>query len=177
VGAASDVVGGYAPAAGLAAEGAASGDRARAGALTGTALKSGLIGGGTAPVAVPTGGVIEVEVTVRNVGARAGAEVVQLYGRDPVASVTRPVRQLLAYQRVELAAGEARRLVFEVPTARFAFLNRQMTRVVEPGEVLIWFGTNCENGITEEVALELTGAPHQVTTTTPRQAKVQVLPA
>ena len=55
---------------------------------------------------VDTADAICVTVDVRNDGKRAGAEVVQLYGRDVVGSITRPVAQLLAYARVELATGE-----------------------------------------------------------------------
>ncbi|MEK8225867.1 glycoside hydrolase family 3 C-terminal domain-containing protein [Oerskovia sp. M15] len=60
-------------------------------------------------------GFAEVAVTVRNVGERDGSEVVQLYLHDPVAQVTRPVVRLVGYARVELAAGEATRVIFTVP--------------------------------------------------------------
>ncbi|ALX66482.1 glycoside hydrolase family 3 N-terminal domain-containing protein [Microbacterium sp. XT11] len=85
-----------------------------------------------------TSGRFTASVTVTNTGRRAGAEVVQLYGRDPVASVTRPVAQLLGYARVELDAGESRTVRFDVPAARFAFSDRELRRVVEPGEVQVW---------------------------------------
>jgi beta-glucosidase len=85
-----------------------------------------------------TGGRFTASVTVTNTGDRAGAEVVQLYGRDPVASVTRPVAQLLGYARVELGPGESRTVRFDVPAARFAFSGRDLRRIVEPGEVQVW---------------------------------------
>ena len=87
---------------------------------------------------VPTDGTIGVRVDVTNTGARHGVHVVQLYGRDLVASVVRPVAQLLAYQRVSLAPGECARVEFRVPTTRLAFSDRSMTRVVEPGEIELW---------------------------------------
>jgi beta-glucosidase-like glycosyl hydrolase len=87
---------------------------------------------------VPTAGVIGVSVTVTNVGAVAGTEVVQLYGRDVLASVVRPVEQLLGFARVELAPGESAEVSFSVPTARLAFSDRSLTRVVEPGTVELW---------------------------------------
>ncbi len=86
----------------------------------------------------PTDGRFTASVTVRNTGDVAAAEVVQLYGHDPVASVTRPVAQLLGYARVRLAPGESRRVRFDVPAARFAFTDRRLVKVVEPGEVRVW---------------------------------------
>ncbi|MGN6246115.1 MAG: glycoside hydrolase family 3 C-terminal domain-containing protein, partial [Motilibacteraceae bacterium] len=89
---------------------------------------------------VPTDGDLTVACTVRNTGARAGAEVVQLYLRDPVASVTRPVRQLIGFARVELAPGEAARVELDVHTDRFSFTGAAGTRVVEPGRVELHVG-------------------------------------
>ena len=88
--------------------------------------------------AAATDGRFTAAVTVTNTGERPGAEIVQLYGRDLVASVTRPVAQLLAYARVELAPGESRTVRFDVPAARFAFSGRDLRRIVEPGEVQVW---------------------------------------
>jgi beta-glucosidase len=80
---------------------------------------------------------IKATCTVTNTGARAGATVVQLYGRDEAATVVRPVRQLLAFQRVELAPGEERGLTFEVPAARLAYTLPDGSRGVEPGEITV----------------------------------------
>src|SRR5690606_15975915 len=91
-----------------------------------------------------TDGRFTASVTVRNTGEVAAAEIVQLYGRDPVASVTRPVAQLLGYARVQLAPGEQRRVHFDVPAARFAFSDRRMVRVVEPGELRVWAASHAE---------------------------------
>ncbi|HOC13761.1 MAG TPA: glycoside hydrolase family 3 C-terminal domain-containing protein, partial [Propionicimonas sp.] len=92
--------------------------------------------------AVAAGGNFTAAVTVTNTGRVVGAEVVQLYGRDVRASVVRPVVQLLGYARVELAAGESRRVTFDVPTTRFAFSDRRLVRVVEPGEVEVWVASH-----------------------------------
>jgi beta-glucosidase-like glycosyl hydrolase len=92
----------------------------------------------TADEQVPTDGAIGVRVEVANTGAREGTHVVQLYARDLVASVVRPVAQLLAYQRVSLAPGERASVAFRVPTTRLAFSDRSLTRVVEPGEIELW---------------------------------------
>lgn len=89
-----------------------------------------------------TNGRFHASVTVTNVGSREGADVVQLYGRDPVASVTRPVAQLLGYARVPLEPGESRRVDFDVPVTRFAFTDRRRVKVVEPGDVVVWVGSH-----------------------------------
>ncbi|HEU4675206.1 MAG TPA: glycoside hydrolase family 3 N-terminal domain-containing protein [Motilibacteraceae bacterium] len=89
---------------------------------------------------VPTDGAVTVACTVRNTGGRAGAEVVQLYLRDPVASVTRPVRQLLGFARVELAPGQAARVELAVHTDRLSFTGASGRRVVEPGRIELHLG-------------------------------------
>ncbi|MEU4468354.1 glycoside hydrolase family 3 N-terminal domain-containing protein [Streptomyces sp. NPDC024017] len=87
----------------------------------------------TEPAELGTDGSHDVSVTVRNTGDREGAEVVQLYLHDPVASVTRPDVRLIGYQRVELAPGEAARVTFRFHTDLSAFTDRSGRRVVEPG--------------------------------------------
>ncbi len=91
---------------------------------------------------VTTDGTFTASVTVRNTGDRDGAEVVQLYGHDVHATVTRPEVQLLGYARVPLAAGESRRVRFAVPVQRFAFTDRRMRKVVEPGDVQVWVASH-----------------------------------
>ena len=81
-------------------------------------------------------------VTVTNTGAVRGTDVVQLYGHDLVATVTRPVAQLLGYARAELDPGESVRLSFSVPAARFAFSDRRMVKIVEPGDVEVWVASH-----------------------------------
>ncbi|MBD8585355.1 glycoside hydrolase family 3 C-terminal domain-containing protein [Frigoribacterium sp. CFBP 8766] len=110
---------------------------------------------------VPAGGAFTATVTVRNTGGRAGADVVQLYAHDVVASVTRPVAQLLGYARVELELGQEARVTFRVPTQRLAFSDRRMRRVVEPGAVELWVGASCAERETE-ASLAITGPVHLV---------------
>lgn len=76
---------------------------------------------------------IEVAVTLRNTGKRAGDEVVQLYCRDEVASVARPRRLLIGFTRLSLNAGQARRVTFAVHPSRLAFYDPEMRFVTEPG--------------------------------------------
>ncbi len=89
-----------------------------------------------------TDGALTASVTVRNTGDRDGVEVVQLYGHDPHASITRPVAQLLGYARVAVAAGECVTVRFDVPVQRFAFTDRAMRKVVEPGDVEVWVASD-----------------------------------
>ncbi|MEI2270096.1 glycoside hydrolase family 3 C-terminal domain-containing protein [Microbacterium sp. No. 7] len=126
-----------------------------------------------ASASVAAGDTLEVSVVVRNTGERAGADVVQLYAHDPVASLTRPVAQLMAYHRVDLGPGESARVVFSLPTARFAFTGRDGRRVVEPGRIDLWVGSSCEDR--ESVtAIEVTGE-HVVTHDDARIVPVRVV--
>lgn len=83
-----------------------------------------------------------VTVDVENAGRRAGDEVVQLYIRDPVATMTRPVKELKGFQRVTLQPGEKRRVEFTLTRDHLAFWNREMRFVVEPGEFRVMVGSN-----------------------------------
>jgi beta-glucosidase len=91
---------------------------------------------------VPTDGEFTASVRVRNIGSRAGEEVVQLYLHDAVASVTRPVKQLAGFARVPLEPGQAAEVSFRVHADRTAFVGRSMERVVEPGDIDILVGTS-----------------------------------
>ena len=109
---------------------------------------------------MPTDGHIGASVRVTNTGDRPGADVVQLYAHDVVGSVTRPVAQLVGYRRVHLEAGESALVTFAVPTARLAFSDRDLERVVEPGEVEVWVGPSCAERETEaRTTLDRSGAP------------------
>lgn len=81
-----------------------------------------------------------VEVDVANTGSRPGSTVVQLYADDLVATVTRPARELKAYRRVTLAAGERRTVRLEVPCGSLALVDADLKRVVEPGEFNLLVG-------------------------------------
>ena len=89
---------------------------------------------------VSMGDSLTIEVDVANVGERAAEEVTQLYVRDPVASVTRPVRELKGFRRVRLAPGETRTVSFELHTDDLAFHGRDMRRRTEPGRFHLWIG-------------------------------------
>ncbi|MDC7120945.1 glycoside hydrolase family 3 C-terminal domain-containing protein [Cellulomonas fimi] len=109
-----------------------------------------------------TGGPLVVTVRVTNTGERGGDDVVQLYGRDVVASVTRPVAQLLGYQRVHLERGQTAVVELVVPAARLAFTDRTGERVVEPGDLDLWVGPSCAERETQ-ARVTLTGGVHRLT--------------
>ena len=86
-----------------------------------------------------------VSVSVTNTGAVEADEIVQLYIRDKVSSVTRPVLELKGFQRVSLAPGETAEVSFEITPESLHFYNREMQRVVEPGEFEIMVGASSQS--------------------------------
>lgn len=102
-----------------------------------------------------TSGTLQVTVRVTNTGDRAGADVVQLYVRDEFASVTRPMRQLIGWARVELDAGESAEVVFDVAAGRLALVSRELRWQVEPGAFTFTVAeTAAADGLSERVVLE-----------------------
>ena len=85
-------------------------------------------------------GSIQVRVRVKNNTDRSGKEVVQLYMRDPVASVVRPVQQLIAFQKAEFAPFEEKTLTFTVKEEDLRFWNFEMKHVSEPGQIQLMTG-------------------------------------
>jgi len=83
---------------------------------------------------------IRVEVDVTNAGRVAGDEVVQLYIRDDVGSVTRPVQELRGFRRVHLTPGETRRIIFLIDIQDLAFHDAALARVAEPGSFTVFVG-------------------------------------
>lgn len=94
-----------------------------------------------------------VSVTVTNTGRVRGDEVVQLYIRDRVSSVTRPVKELKGFERVSLAPGESRTVTFAITPDMLSFLGADMRRVVEPGTFDVMVGTS--SAATQSAALEV----------------------
>jgi beta-glucosidase len=85
---------------------------------------------------------VHLSVTVTNTGPRAGHEVVQLYARDEVASVARPMQQLVGFAGIDLDAGEAATIEFTVDPSRLAFYDPAMRFVMEPGDVTFMVGAS-----------------------------------
>ncbi|MEU6348962.1 glycoside hydrolase family 3 N-terminal domain-containing protein [Streptomyces sp. NPDC047072] len=110
---------------------------------------------GTAPE-LTTDGTYDLALTVRNTGDRAGADVIQLYLHDPVASVTRPDVRLIAYQRLELSPDESRRVTFHFHADLSAFTDRSGRRVVEPGALELRLAVSSAD-VRHTARIELTG--------------------
>jgi beta-glucosidase len=104
-------------------------------------------------------GEIRLRFSVRNTGSRAGVAVPQLYVRDVLASVVRPVKELKAFCRVALGAGESARVSFELPTDMLCFTGPEGRRVVEPGEHELQVGASSAD-IRLRARVSLTGAVH-----------------
>ncbi|MDR1513977.1 MAG: glycoside hydrolase family 3 C-terminal domain-containing protein [Propionibacteriaceae bacterium] len=110
---------------------------------------------------IPDDGLLEVACTVTNTGDRAGADVAQLYLRDVWAQVTRPVKQLYGFARVELAPGESKRVTFQLHADRTAFTGLAGKRIVEPGEFQLWIGRSLTD-LPLESTFRITGAVREV---------------
>ncbi|BAP78916.1 beta-D-glucoside glucohydrolase [Pseudomonas sp. MT-1] len=93
---------------------------------------------------MPRGGGLEASVTLKNTGSRDGATVVQLYVRDEVASVIRPVKELKGFRKVFLKAGETREVRFKLEEEDLKFVNAQLERVAEPGVFEVQIGLDSE---------------------------------
>jgi beta-glucosidase len=88
-----------------------------------------------------------VSADVTNTGNRAGDEIVQLYVRDLVGSVTRPVKELKGFQKILLATGQQQTVRFEIPVQKLGFHGPDMKYIVEPGEFNVWIGPNSAEGL------------------------------
>jgi beta-glucosidase len=110
---------------------------------------------------VPTKGSFDVEITVRNTGKIDGVEVAQLYFEDPVAEIARPVIQLLGYARVQLKAGESKRIKFIVHTDRLSYTGVDYKRIVDAGVINLLIGSSRSN-IHFSKSIELVGENYLV---------------
>lgn len=96
----------------------------------------------------PIDGTVCAEVTLTNTGTRSATEVVQLYTRDLVASLAPSVRELRRFERVTLAAGESRRISFELPVRELAFIGHDLKARVEPGDFALGIGPDSRTPLT-----------------------------
>ncbi|MBY8878458.1 beta-glucosidase family protein [Actinacidiphila acidipaludis] len=122
-----------------------------------------------------TDGEVRMSFTVRNTGERAGAEVVQVYLHDPVASVVQPVQRLIAYRRLDLAPGEEARVHLSVPTDLASFTGRDGHRVVEPGDLELRLGASSTD-LRLTVGCTLTGPVRRLDHTRRMHAAFTVAP-
>jgi len=105
---------------------------------------------------IGTDGVARLSIELRNTSEVPGAEVVQLYLNDPVASVVRPVQRLVGFRKVRLAPGETVRLTVDVPADLAAFSGLSGARIVEPGQLVLGFGRS-SGDIVQAVGVTLDG--------------------
>ena len=87
-------------------------------------------------------GSIQAQVSVTNTGNREGAEVVQLYIRDMVGSIARPVQELKGFERITLKPGESRLVTFTIDAELLKFYNKDLNYVCEPGDFEVMVGPN-----------------------------------
>jgi len=100
-----------------------------------------------------TGDPVEISVTLTNKGDRFGEEVVQLYTRDMVGSVTRPVRELKGFRKIGLEPGASEEVVFGLSREELEYFGLNGTWGVEPGTIRVWVGPNAAEGL--EGSLEI----------------------
>lgn len=93
-------------------------------------------------------------VTVTNSGPCAGTEVVQLYLKDEVGSITRPVKELKGFQKITLKAGESKEITFTIDSEMLKFYNGNLDFVCEPGDFQVMIGTNSESLQTAKFSLQ-----------------------
>lgn len=98
---------------------------------------------------------VKVSATVTNTGSREGTEVVQLYIRDNISSATRPVKELKDFARISLNPGESKSVEFTLTPDKLAFYNRNMERMVEPGDFTIMLGTSSRDADLKSATLTI----------------------
>ncbi|HSA52804.1 MAG TPA: fibronectin type III-like domain-contianing protein [Yinghuangia sp.] len=99
----------------------------------------------TGPAVEFADGQVRVRLTVANTGTVDGETVVQVYARDEAASVVRPVRQLIQFRRVALAADESQAVTLEAPIERLHYTMTDGRRGIEPGDVTVMAGTSSDD--------------------------------
>jgi beta-glucosidase len=103
------------------------------------------------PETITPDGKVKVSVDVQNIGDREGDEVAQLYIRDVVGSLTRPVKELKGFKRITLGPNKKRTMEFTLGPEELSFTNKEMKRAVEPGTFNIMIGKSSED-------IQLTGS-------------------
>jgi beta-glucosidase len=105
---------------------------------------------------IRTDGATQLVVDVTNTGKRAGSEVVQLYIRDLVSSVTRPIKELKGFRKVQLEPGESTTVTFNITPAELSFFDVNMKYVVEPGDFEIMVGNSSRDADLTRLILRVT---------------------
>ena len=103
---------------------------------------------------ISTDGSLDVSVRLKNVGKHTGIETVQLYVRDKVASVLRPVKELKGFRRVELEPGESTFVTFELSAESLGYYNEEEEFMIEPGKFKLWIGGDSQATLSEKFVVE-----------------------
>ena len=111
----------------------------------------------TSATHIALGDNIDITATLHNTGDCTAEEIVQLYVRDLVGDVTRPVKELKGFRRIRLKPGESKRVSFNLHTDELAFYNRKMSLVTEPGLFHAWIGGSSETELGTE--FEIVASP------------------
>jgi len=106
------------------------------------------------PQRISLGKTVHISARITNAGSRPGDEIAQLYIRDMVSSIPRPVRELKGFQRVTLAPGQSQVVGFDLSTDSLAFHNVDMKRVTEPGRYRVWVSGDSATGQPAEFEIE-----------------------
>ena len=114
------------------------------------------------PERIGVAGEVSISFKIKNVGDREGDEVVQLYVRDPVASVTRPIKELKGFKRLTLKPGEEKKVTFKLHADVLAFYDEDEKLVVEPGVIEVMVGSSSED-IRLKGSFEIVGTKREVT--------------
>lgn len=93
------------------------------------------------------GGEIEISATIKNTGKVAGEEVIQLYIRDLVGSISRPVKELKGFKKIRLAPGQSEKVTFLIHSDNLAFYGVENKWKAEKGEFKVWIGPNSTEGL------------------------------
>jgi beta-glucosidase len=102
---------------------------------------------------ISAGDKLKISCNISNTGNFEGTEIVQLYTRDLVGSLTRPVKELKGFQRITLKPGEKKQVIFMLSTDDLSYWNANMKKVAEPGKFRIWLGGSSESGLETEFTL------------------------
>ena len=103
---------------------------------------------------IKTGESVKVSVDVKNSGNREGKEIVQLYIRDLVGSVTRPVEELKDFSKLNLMPGETKNVEFTITPDKLKFYDINMNYVLEPGEFKVFVGKNSRDVLESSFIVE-----------------------
>jgi beta-glucosidase len=96
---------------------------------------------------------LKISCNISNTGSYEGVEIVQLYTRDMVGSLTRPVKELKGFQRISLKPGEKKNVTFTLSTDALSFWNAEMKKVTEPGDFKLWVGGSSNSGLESEFSV------------------------